>query len=110
MLVAVNMPVFSSSDGKKSELYSPFSHLVYSYMNHSKTIVTKDIMKKGKSGPADSVRGQRIQLLEKEVFYYSIDCFSFLCLLILMQCPSMLLASAAGLRIFSLESMFLFYI
>lgn len=107
VLVAVNMSVFSSSDGEKSKLYGSFSHLVYSYMNRSKTMVTKDITKKGKSGPADT--GQRIQLLEKEVFYYSIDSFSFLCPLIIMQCFSMLLASAADLKIFSLESMFLFY-
>lgn len=84
MLVAMNIPAFFSSDGEKSELYSSFTHLVYSYMNHSKTMVTKDITKKGQSGPADAVLGQRIRLLENEVFYYSMDCFSFLCLLMLM--------------------------
>lgn len=38
-------------------------------MDHSKTVVAKDITKEGKSGPADTVQGQRIQLLEKEVFF-----------------------------------------
>lgn len=108
-LVAVNMTVFSSSDGEKSELYSPCSHLEYSYMNHSKTMVTKDITRKGKSGPADTLLGQRNQLLKEELFCYSVECFSFLCPTILMQCPSMLAVSAARFKIFSLESMFLFY-
>lgn len=103
--MAVNMPVCSSSDGEKSELYIPFSHLFYSYVNHSKTMFIKN----EKLGPADTVLGQRIQLLEKEVLYYSMDGFSFLCPLILIQHPSMLLASAARLKIFSLESMFVFY-
>lgn len=109
MLVAVNMTVFSSSNGEKSKLYSPCHHLEYSYVNHSKTMVTKDITKKGKSGPADTVLGQKSQLLEEELFCYSVECFSFHCPMILMQCPSMLAASAAGFKIFSLENEFLFY-
>lgn len=60
MLVALNMSTFSSSDGEKSELYRPFSHLVYSCMNQSKTMVAKNITKKGKSDPANTVLGQKI--------------------------------------------------
>ena len=83
--MAVSMSVFSSSDGEKSELYSL---LLCCYMNHCKTMVTKDITKNGKSGPDHTVLRQRIQLLEKEVFYYCIDYFSFFCPLILVQCPA----------------------
>lgn len=78
-------------------------------MDHSKTMVAKDITKKGKSGSADTVHGQRSQLLEKEVLITP-QTVSLLSPLILMQCPSTLLASAAWLKIFSLESLFLFYI
>lgn len=51
--------------------------------------------------------GQRTQLLEKEVFYDSVDCLSFLCPLMLMQRPNMLLAGAVSHKIFSIESIFL---
>lgn len=78
-------------------------------MDHSKTMVAKDITKEGKSAPSDTVQGQRIQLLEKEVSFAPQAVFSCLSPLMLMQCPSMLLARAAGLIIFSLESLFLFY-
>lgn len=37
-------------------------------MDHSKTMVAKDIIKEGKSGPGDTVQEQRIQLLQQEAF------------------------------------------
>lgn len=51
--------------------------------------------------------GQRTQILDKEVFYDSVACLSFLCSLMLMQRPNMLLAGAISHKIFSVESIFL---
>lgn len=76
-------------------------------MNHSKTITTKEVPKKAKSDPTDPMLGQRTQLLDKEVFYDSVACLSFLCSLMLMQRPNMFLAGAVSHEIFSVESIFL---
>lgn len=70
-------------------------------------LLQRKIPKKAKSDPTDPMLGQRTQILDKEVFYDSVACLSFLCSLMLMQRPNMLLAGAISHKIFSVESIFL---